>query len=79
MFLSVIKAGVGIGGKVGTGIIIVRIEGKENNEWSAPMAVGTGGLSVGFQFGASKCDHIVILPSPNHVKAFLGLFHSCFG
>jgi len=71
VFLSEVKAGFGIGGKAGTGIIITRIE-KQGNEWSAPMAVGTGGLSVGFQFGASKVDHIIILPSPNHVKAFLG-------
>jgi len=71
VFLSEIKAGFGIGGKAGTGIILTRIANDEN-QWSAPMAVGTGGLSVGFQFGASKVDHIIILPSPNHVKAFLG-------
>jgi len=82
VFLSEIKAGFGIGGKAGTGIFITRVSNAESaenansssssNEWSAPMAVGTGGLSVGFQFGASKVDHIVILPSPNHCKAFLG-------
>jgi len=75
VFLSEVKAGFGIGGKAGTGIIIARVESEneeEKDSWGPPAAVGTGGLTAGFQIGASKVDHIVILPSPNHIKAFLG-------
>eukprot|EP01084_Bolivina_argentea_P131921 232800_1 len=71
VLLTEVKAGVIAGGKVGTGIIIVRIEDKED-EWSGPIAIGTGGFSFGLQGGASKVDHIILLPSPNHVKTFLG-------
>merc|ERR1719385_26640 len=75
VFLSEVKAGFGIGGKAGTGIIIARVESEneeEKDSWGPPAAVGTGGLTAGFQIGASKVDHIIILPSPNHIKAFLG-------
>lgn len=72
VFLTEVKVGALAGGKMGTGIIITRIENKED-EWSAPIAIGTGGLSFGFQAGVSKVDHIIILPSPNHVKTFLGM------
>merc|ERR1719334_2050939 len=75
VFLSEIKAGLGIGGKAGTGIIIARVESEneeEKDSWGPPAAVGTGGFTAGFQVGASKVDHIIILPSPNHIKAFLG-------
>mmetsp|Transcript_3983 Transcript_3983/g.3452 ORF Transcript_3983/g.3452 Transcript_3983/m.3452 type:complete len:311 (+) Transcript_3983:95-1027(+) len=71
VFLTEVKVGALAGGKVGTGILITRIENKED-EWSAPIAIGTGGFSFGFQAGVSKVDHIIILPSPNHVKTFLG-------
>jgi len=71
VFLTEVKVGALAGGKIGTGILITRIEDKED-EWSAPIAIGTGGFSFGFQAGVSKVDHIIILPSPNHVKAFLG-------
>eukprot|EP01083_Nonionella_stella_P234258 824709_1 len=89
VLLTEVKVGVLAGGKVGTGVIIARVEDKDN-EWSAPIgiihlivticvnsdgliAIGTGGLSMGFQAGVSKVDHIIILPSLNHVKSFLGL------
>ena len=73
VFLTEAKVGLGFGGKIGTGIIITRIEDKED-EWSAPIAIGTGGVSFGLQLGISKVDHIIILPSPNHVKTFIGMF-----
>jgi len=71
VFLTEVKGGAFVGGKIGTGIIITRIQDKED-EWSAPIAIGTGGISCGLQLGVSKVDHIIILPSPNHVKTFIG-------
>ena len=75
VLLTEVKAGLTIGGKMGTGILIVRLENKEL-EWSAPIAVGTGGFSFGLHAGISKVDHIIFLPSPNHVKTFLGTYHA---
>jgi len=57
------------GGKVGTGIIVTRLT---TNRWSAPIAVGHAGLSFGPQLGASKVDHVIILPSPESLESFLG-------
>merc|ERR1712013_982810 len=72
VFLTEANVGAGLGGAmIGTGIIIVRTE-NHTNEWSPPIAVGTGGLCIGPQFGLSKIDHVIILPKTEHVKAFLG-------
>merc|ERR1712048_1000657 len=72
VLLTECKAGLTVGAKMGTGIIIVRLDNDSGSEWSAPIAVGTGGFSFGLQGGISKVDHIVFLPSPNHVRTFLG-------
>jgi len=74
VFLSEVKVGALLGGKAGTGIILARIENEneEKVEWGPPIAIGTGGVTAGIQLGVSKVDHIIILPSPNHIKAFLG-------
>ena len=78
VFLTEVKGGLLFGGvKAGTGLLMTRVEGQEN-EWSAPIAIGTGGVSAGLLAGVSKVDHIIILPSPNHVKAFIGMFHFSF-
>lgn len=69
VFLTEAKAGFMFGLKGGTGVIICRTS---TNQWSAPISIGTAGASFGFQAGLSKVDHIIILPSRNHVKTFLG-------
>ena len=47
-----------------------KIETIENSEWSGPCAIGSGGISFGFQIGVSKIDHIIMLPARHHVRTF---------
>merc|ERR1719471_1850047 len=65
VFLSVIKAGFLFAANVGTGCIITR---KPNGGWTGPSSVGVGGLSLGFQAGASKVDYVMILTDDNQVR-----------
>jgi len=59
LFLTEFKGGVGIGASVGLGIIIAR---KLNGEgWTGPCAIRMGGMSIGFQIGMEKTEHIFIL------------------
>ena len=69
VFLSVIKAGFLFAANVGTGCIITR---KPNGGWTGPSSVGVGGLSVGFQAGASKVDYVMILTDDHQVRQFSG-------
>jgi lipid-binding SYLF domain-containing protein len=59
------KGGLLFGGKGGSGIVLCRTK---KHEWSGPIAVVTGGLSVGIQGGASQVDHIILLPTEYHVN-----------
>jgi len=69
MFLTEIKGGMGIGSSMGLGVIIAR---KSNNEgWTGPCAIGTGGLSIGFQIGLQKTEHIFILRDKEVLKTFI--------
>ena len=63
------KGGLFFGVKGGSGIILIK---KDNNQWSAPCAVGIGGISFGFQGGISKVDHIIILSNDEQVNIFMG-------
>merc|ERR1711879_1033895 len=55
------------------GVIVLRkglIQSQNENQWTAPCAIGTGGLSVGFQAGAAKVDHIIVLTQKDQVDMF---------
>jgi len=39
-------------------------------EWSAPCAVGVGGLQIGFNIGVEKTDHIIFIRDENIVNKF---------
>lgn len=47
-FLRVTKLGFGTSVRFGTGLVIARLS---DDGWSAPSAIGTVGLSMGFQLG----------------------------
>ena len=64
-FITEAKGGFIFGVKGGCGVIILRkkTNKKAQNEpgqWSPPCAIKTGGLSVGFQAGAVKMDHMYV-------------------
>ena len=41
-----------------------------NGEWSAPSAIGTAGLSTGFEIGGELIELMIVLGSPKAVKVF---------
>jgi lipid-binding SYLF domain-containing protein len=55
--MTVIKAGFGISGRGGTGVVVARTR----NGWSGPSAIGTGGAGFGFQIGAEVAEFVMIL------------------
>jgi len=69
LFLTEIKGGMGVGSSMGLGVIIAR---KPNAEgWTGPCAIGMGGLSIGFQIGLQKTEHIFILRDKDVLKTFM--------
>jgi lipid-binding SYLF domain-containing protein len=64
---GVIKAGFIIGGKHGTGIVVVR----ENGEWSNPAFVSITGGSVGWQIGAESTDVILVFKTRRGIDSML--------
>ncbi|KAF1323966.1 Sh3 domain-containing protein, partial [Globisporangium splendens] len=66
-FLTVIKAGLLITAKVGTGIVIAKLD---DGSWSAPSAIGTAGIGGGLEAGGEIVEIMIILGSKNAVKVF---------
>lgn len=64
--LTVTKAGFIGSVRGGTGLVIARTE----KGWSAPSAIGTGGIGFGFQAGAQVSEIVLILNTHDAVKAF---------
>ena len=64
--LTVTKGGFIVSGRGGTGIVVARTK----NAWSAPSAIGSGGIGVGFQAGVQVSEYVVILNTQEAVNAF---------
>ena len=64
--LTVTKAGFIGSARGGTGVVLTRTE----KGWSAPSAIGTGGLGVGFQAGVEITEFVIVLNTPAAVDAF---------
>jgi lipid-binding SYLF domain-containing protein len=64
--MTVIKAGFGISGRGGTGVVVAHTR----NGWSGPSAIGTGGAGFGFQIGAQVTEFVMILNTDAAVQAF---------
>ncbi|CAG8483181.1 11370_t:CDS:10, partial [Dentiscutata heterogama] len=65
---TVIKAGFVFSGRAGSGLVIARLE---DGSWSAPSAIGTGGMGFGGQIGAEITDFVIVLNSKAAVKSFM--------
>ena len=63
---TITKDGFVVSGRGGTGVVLARTE----KGWSAPSAIGTGGIGVGFQAGVQVSEYVIILNTPEAVKAF---------
>ncbi|KAG0249481.1 hypothetical protein BG011_009264 [Mortierella polycephala] len=64
---TVIKAGFLFSGRAGAGIVVARLE---DGSWSAPSAIGTGGMGFGGQIGAEITDFVIVLNTRSAVKSF---------
>jgi len=66
--LTVVKAGFILSARGGQGIVVARTSG--TNSWSGPSAIATGGAGFGFQIGAQATEFVMVLNTPEAVKAF---------
>ncbi|RKO97442.1 Sh3 domain YSC-like 1, partial [Caulochytrium protostelioides] len=65
--MSVLKAGFLFSARAGSGLVVARLD---DGSWSAPSAIGTGGIGAGGQIGAELTDFVFILNTKDAVKAF---------
>ncbi len=61
---NVIKAGLVIGGRHGTGILVVR---QEDSKWSPPSFITLTGGSIGWQIGVTSTDVILVFKNKNSI------------
>jgi lipid-binding SYLF domain-containing protein len=66
---SVIKVGLGIGGRRGKGVLVVR---KDDGTWSNPVFVNLTGGSFGFQVGVQSTDVVLVFTSRQSVEGIVG-------
>lgn len=66
-FLTVVKAGFMVSGRVGTGLVIARTS---DGGWSPPSAVGTLGIGWGALIGGDITTYLIVLNTKNAVRAF---------
>ena len=66
---SVIKVGLGIGGRRGKGVLAVR---KDNGGWSNPISINLTGGSFGFQVGVQSADVVLVFTSKQSIEGIVG-------
>lgn len=66
---SVIKVGLGIGGRRGKGVLVVR---RDNGSWSNPVFVNLTGGSFGFQVGVQSTDVVLVFTSRQSIEGIVG-------
>lgn len=69
IFPSTISAGLGIGGKYGQGIIMVKDE--RSGKWSPPAIFTIAGGSFGFQIGGQATDFVLLIMNRRSVDGIL--------
>ena len=69
IFLTVVKAGLMVSGRIGTGLLIARVD--EPQRWSAPVALGTIGMGWGLLGGGDITRYLVVLTTEEAVESML--------
>jgi SH3 domain-containing YSC84-like protein 1 len=69
---TIVKAGIGIGGQGGEGIIMIRHAGPTGPIWRAPSAFNISGASLGAQLGFSSISYIIVLNTERAIGQFVG-------
>ena len=67
---TITKAGLGIGGQGGEGIVLLHYLGDARPTWSAPVAFTTSGGTIGAQIGYTTIRYIIVLNSDAAVRMF---------
>ena len=67
---TITKAGLGIGGQGGDGIVLLHYLGDAHPSWSPPAAFDTSGGSLGAQIGFTTIRYIIILNTDDAVRLF---------
>jgi len=75
IFLRIWKAGIGIGGIGGTGIVMTH----NNGTWSNPCAVSLGGITIGANIGVERVDDILLLRDNTALTALIEQGHFKLG
>lgn len=65
---GLIKAGLGIGGKHGSGVLSIK---NKDGSWTEPVFVKMTGGSVGFQIGASSTDLVLLFMREKNIQDVL--------
>ena len=60
-----------VGGGGGQGVFLKRLSHNLGSDWSAPLAVNTGAMTLGLQAGVQSRDTIIIMNTDNEVSNFL--------
>lgn len=67
IFPSVIKAGIGVGGRYGEGLVLQY--DKTNKTWYGPYFVTMKGLSYGFQIGIQSTSLVLVITSERGMES----------
>ncbi|CAH7669078.1 hypothetical protein BY996DRAFT_4592463 [Phakopsora pachyrhizi] len=65
---TVFKAGFLMSFRGGTGLVIARLP---TGQWSAPSAIGTGGMGFGGQAGAEVTEFVLVLNTQSSLRQFM--------
>ncbi|SNX83220.1 related to YSC84 - protein involved in the organization of actin cytoskeleton [Melanopsichium pennsylvanicum] len=65
---SVFRIGFLLSARAGSGVVVARLD---DGRWSAPAAIGIGGLGGGFNAGAEVTDFLIVLNSKSAVRSFM--------
>lgn len=70
VFMTVAKAGLIVSGRIGTGLLVSRMDddASGNVRWSAPCAIGTVGMGWGALAGADVTHYLVVLTTTKAVQ-----------
>jgi lipid-binding SYLF domain-containing protein len=66
---GVIKVGLGLGGRRGSGVLVVR---KDNGHWTNPVFVNLTGGSFGFQIGVQSSDILLVFTTRQSTEGIVG-------
>lgn len=71
-FMTVAKGGCVVSGRVGTGLVLARLDGGGGGggacRWSAPCALGTVGVGWGAQIGGDVTHYLIVLTTTEAVR-----------